>query len=248
MGKYIIRLDDIAPNMNWGNFNKIKALLIHHHISPIIGVIPDNQDESLKKYSTSPDDFWEVIRNLQNIGWSIAIHGYQHKYDTDSKGILGINPRSEFAGHSYEIQQQKIRSAINIFNKQKISADAFMAPSHSFDGVTLRVLNENKVDCVTDGYGLFPYRKNGILFVPQLFAKPRKLPYGVYTFCLHLNSMSDKDLADLEQFIVENKQDIIRFSQAERYAQETTMNNFSIVTLEYILKFARGMRKSLKFK
>ncbi|WHY76636.1 DUF2334 domain-containing protein [Neobacillus sp. WH10] len=247
MAKCIIRLDDIAPNMHWENYKKIKYILLQYNILPIIGVIPDNQDESLKKYPNCENDFWEEIQGVQSKGWSIAIHGYQHKYDTDSKGILGINPRSEFAGHSYGTQLKKIRSAIKIFQNNKIFADAFMAPSHSFDEITLKVLSENNVCCVTDGYGLFPYKKNGILFVPQLFAKPRKLPYGVFTFCLHLNTMDENDLTRLEQFIVKNKQDIIPFSQAKHFVSDKLMNNLSIILLEHILKFARAMKKFLKF-
>ena len=33
--KYLLRFDDIAPNMNWRLFNKIRELLIKYKIKPI---------------------------------------------------------------------------------------------------------------------------------------------------------------------------------------------------------------------
>ena len=48
--KYLLRFDDIAPNMNWRLFYKIKELLIKYKIKPILGVIPNNKDKELKKF------------------------------------------------------------------------------------------------------------------------------------------------------------------------------------------------------
>ena len=48
--KYLLRFDDIAPNMNWRLFYKIKELLIKYKIKPILGVIPNNKDKELKNF------------------------------------------------------------------------------------------------------------------------------------------------------------------------------------------------------
>ena len=82
---YIIRLDDIAPNMNWEMMNKVKKLFIEYDVKPILGVIPKNQDKELQSYPLCNFDFWEEIRSLKNQGWIIAMHGYEHSYNTFCK-------------------------------------------------------------------------------------------------------------------------------------------------------------------
>ena len=114
-GKYIFRLDDICENMNWENFDKIKQIFIENDVKPIIGVIPNNQDKELKSYPKCSGDFWKEVKELQDEkGWTVALHGYNHVYDTCDSGILGINNRSEFAGLSKEVQNEKIKDGIEI--------------------------------------------------------------------------------------------------------------------------------------
>ena len=76
----ILRLDDIAPNMNWKMMNKVKNLFNKYNLKPIIGVIPNNEDIELKSYPECNFKFWDEIKNLQNQGWEIAMHGYRHLY------------------------------------------------------------------------------------------------------------------------------------------------------------------------
>ena len=45
--KIVIRMDDIAPNMDMGKFRRFKRLLDEYKIQPLIGVIPENKDEKL---------------------------------------------------------------------------------------------------------------------------------------------------------------------------------------------------------
>ena len=47
MVRYIIRLDDASPTMNWSKWNAIFEILDKFHIKPIIAVIPNNEDKSL---------------------------------------------------------------------------------------------------------------------------------------------------------------------------------------------------------
>ena len=41
--KIVIRLDDIAPNMNWDMMKKTKDLFKKYNVKPLIGVIPKNE-------------------------------------------------------------------------------------------------------------------------------------------------------------------------------------------------------------
>ena len=43
----LIRLDDIAENMNWDLMNKSELLFEKYKIKPVLGVIPNNQDNEL---------------------------------------------------------------------------------------------------------------------------------------------------------------------------------------------------------
>ena len=40
----LIRIDDIAENMNWQLMNKCEILFNKYNIKPVLGVIPKNKD------------------------------------------------------------------------------------------------------------------------------------------------------------------------------------------------------------
>ena len=46
----LIRLDDIAENMNWELMDRSEALFNKFNIKPVIGVIPKNQDKDLNRF------------------------------------------------------------------------------------------------------------------------------------------------------------------------------------------------------
>lgn len=211
MKKYIFRLDDISWDMNYENFDRICSLFLKYDVRPIIGVIPHNEDPKLKSFckkNISEKAFWELIRKLQkDYGWAIAMHGFNHLYCSSDSGLMKKNKRSEFAGVSYDIQNDKIERGIEIFSKQGVSIDAFMAPAHSFDKQTLKALLNNKIDVITDGIGPYPYKRDGVLFVPQIWPWPNKRLYGIDTVCFHINSWDDNLFAKLEDFLQRNVKD-----------------------------------------
>ena len=46
----IIRIDDIAENMNWQLMEKCEELFDKYNIKPVLGVIPNNKDRELLNY------------------------------------------------------------------------------------------------------------------------------------------------------------------------------------------------------
>lgn len=44
---------------------------------------------------------------LEKKGWIIALHGYEHVFETTSGGINPVNNKSEFAGVNLEKQKKK---------------------------------------------------------------------------------------------------------------------------------------------
>ena len=71
----LIRMDDIAENMNWSLMKKCEDLFDELNIKPLLGVIPKNEDSELLKYDKS-GDFWQEVRNWSKNGWEISMHGY----------------------------------------------------------------------------------------------------------------------------------------------------------------------------
>ena len=109
----LIRIDDIAENMNWNLMKKSEQLFDEYKIKPVLGVIPENKDNELLSYPKK-DNFWEQVRIWKNKGWEIAMHGYTHVYDKQSekKDYFNYGGDSEFYGLDYNTQLSKIEFGI----------------------------------------------------------------------------------------------------------------------------------------
>ena len=222
--KYILRFDDIAPNMNWRGFLRIKQACDEAGVKPLLGVIPDNKDPRLLRYPRTPVPFFSEMRRLQDAGWAIAQHGFQHQYVTRSGGLLNLASKSEFAGLPLESQRRKIQSGKALLEARGIKTETFMAPSHSFDEHTLSALVDLGFTNVTDGLSLWPYHESGLLFVPQLFGKPKPMPFGLFTFCLHVNTMTATETLRVARFIREHAEDFISFNDAGVFASANSIH------------------------
>lgn len=204
------RLDDITPDMDWNRFYRTKAIFDKYRIKPLIGVVPDNDDPSLRR-GEYHEDFWEYIRALEKSGWEIAQHGYRHVYETKKSGMLGLKKASEFAGLPYDVQYEKIKSGREILQNNGLNATIFMAPGHTYDRKTLKALKSLGFTCVTDGYANTPYRTRGLLFIPCRSSRPA-LSRGVDTICLHCNELGESDYRELENFLEKHSGQVISFS------------------------------------
>ena len=204
--KLTVRLDDITPGMDSGKFLRMKELLFGAGIYPLLGVVPENKDETLNK-EAADEGFWDNLKQYRDRGAVIAMHGLNHVYDTKDPGIFPLNPFSEFAGHEYPEQREKIRKGKGILKEHGIETDVFMAPGHSFDQNTLRALKEEGFRYITDGFGERPYLREGLTFLPISFRKkdsldPRKKGYTTLVF--HTNEMTASDFESLEK-LIENR-------------------------------------------
>ena len=223
-GGCLIRIDDVAPNMNWEGYFRVKALFDTHGVRPVLGVIPDNRDPDLLKQPLCDFDFWGEIRDVQARGWEIAIHGHRHLYDIEARNHLGISARSEFAGHDLEVQLDRLRRAKAIFEANGVPVESFFAPSHTFDINTIEALKAIGVTSILDGYGLYPFHEAGMLFVPHLVGRTIAPPVGVHTSVHHLNHYGDADFVALERFIAGNGQAMLSYSEAKALVRDTVWN------------------------
>lgn len=214
MAVLAIRLDDITPDMNWDNFDKIKSIFDQYDIKPLLGIVPDNQDPHLKYGEVRPD-FWDYMLTLEKQGWTLAQHGYQHVYETKESGILGINPFSEFAGLPYDEQFEKLRKGQEILQNNGIYATVFMAPGHTYDDATRLALQQMKFQYVTDGYCDRPYEWDDIGYLPCTLSEP-KIPKYFDTLCLHINDMSEEYMNQLDHFLSENEEYVISYAELLR--------------------------------
>lgn len=211
--KVAFRIDDVTHTMNWEKFNSFCCLFDKYGIKPLLGVIPDNHDSSLR-IDTPRLRFWDDIRALSAKGYVIAQHGYQHVYHTSFAGILGINAYSEFVGLSYLEQLDKITAGKKILDDEGLSSQIWMAPAHSYDYNTLSALTAAGFKYISDGYALFPYTKYGLKFLPCQVARPFSiLRFGFYTICIHPNCSTCKYLQLLEQFISEFRKHCLNYTE-----------------------------------
>jgi len=212
--RYLVRFDDLCPTMDWTVWNAMESILIDLEIKPILAVIPDNRDPKLM-VDPPAADFWDRVRGWQARGWTIGLHGYQHTYVNAEPGILHLNRQSEFAGLSYEDQHEKLRQGLAIFSREGVRAEAWIAPAHSFDWVTVAALKALDVRIISDGFAFFPYRdSHGNTWIPQQFASPRPMPLGVWTFCCHPNGLTPEGLTRFQRSLERLRPGMISLAEA----------------------------------
>lgn len=199
--KYLIRLDDASSYSDMEKWKRLEQIFDVHNIKPIIAVIPDNQDKSIQ-FKPKNDFFWDWIKSLENKDWTIALHGYQHLYHTvpRKKNIFPFYSRSEFTGLDLETQRNKIRKAMQIFSNHKVDPKLWVAPGHCFDDNTLKALSlETNICMVSDGIALKPYFDENFFFIPQQLWSFKKKYSGIWTVCLHPDTMTNQDFEQLAQ-------------------------------------------------
>ncbi len=226
---FFVRFDDICPTMDLKQFKKAKELMDKYDIKPLIGVIPDNKDPEQMKDSEM-SNFWGVIKELQNDGWSIAMHGYNHVYNQDNpKTMICGRKHSEFAGNSYAEQYEMIKRGKEVFESHGIFTNMFFAPAHTYDKNTLKVLEANGFHYNIDGFSRKPYKQYGIINIPcRSFGTPRKCRGIINVSVNHPTEWTRSDKArgynDLQIFCETYKRYIRDFSKVK----EIPVGNFVI--------------------
>lgn len=211
--KYLIRLDDASPTMDKYKWQKMESLLDKFDIKPIVAVIPNNCDKQQFIDEFDPN-FWNKVRIWQKKKWTIALHGYDHCYITNDPGIIPFNFDSEFAGVPVEKQIEKLNKAIDIFNREGILTEVFVAPSHSFDLNTLEALKvSTNIRIISDGLAINPYYSDDFFWIPQQLWNYRDMKFGIWTICLHPNVMKETDFEELNKFIQINNN---KFTSVEK--------------------------------
>ena len=236
MLSYIMRLDDACPSMNRDAWERTERILDQYAIRPIVGIIPDSRDESFA-WTMDPDFWTGTVRRYAAKHWTIAQHGCHHRYLSHIK--------SEFRGLSYDQQTDIIRRGHRILQDHGVVPTCFFAPAHAFDDVTVDVCRDTGFfEFISDGKALFPYRYRGMLFIPSLFDTPKALfPFGVFTFVLHPNTMTDTGFDRLESFCRKHQR---RFTTADVVAATFQETNRDRTILDRLFAKGIGIKRVLR--
>ena len=193
--KVLIRFDDICPTMDWEQWERAEKVFKKYNIKPLIGVIPDCEDPDL--LITPPrENFWEWLKSKKEEGYEIAMHGYKHLYDNRCRGVINKGLNTEFAGHPYEEQLDKISKGKAILESHGIKTDIFFAPSHSYDDNTLKALAACGFKYNDDGKSTKPIRRYGVRCIPCRAGGAFSLiPQSYRTFVFHAHEWARPDKA-----------------------------------------------------
>lgn len=211
----VFRLDDICDTMNIGRFFQMKELLDRYDIKPLLGIVPLNEDRTLVM-NEPYHNFLELMHSCKNSGWSIAMHGTHHLYDTAVKGIATRRPKSEFAGKALAEQISLIKEGREKMIADGLYTDIFFAPGHSYDRNTIFALKDCGFHVISDGRTRQNYQWKGMNFVPVRHYGLYMEPGGqITTMCFHLNNMDEQDFDKTEKYIVKHIENIISFDEAK---------------------------------
>lgn len=234
MRKITIRIDDITEDMDWEKFHRFEALLEQYGICPLIGVIPANQDQSLK-VGEKKEDYVDWLKEKQKQGWVIAMHGYDHIYTTKKGGIFPLNHFSEFAGLDLATQVKKLREGVRAMHEMNLRTEIFMAPAHSFDRNTVKALKMCGFRYITDGFGSGPYERGGMIYLPIAIQKSKEFGKkdGITTFVVHTATMREEDFRSYEKMFEKYQDQFV--SYGEMLKRSAVPRNLFMSIWEYSL-------------
>jgi len=245
--KYLIRLDDACDTLCKKNWNSIEQILDKFKIKPVVGVIPENLDNSLN-YESKDKNFWKKVKLWEQKGWTIALHGFNHLFHKVDKKklIFPYYDYSEFAGLKKNFQSNLLKKACKKFLKHNITPKVWVAPRHTFDQSTLEALKiSTDIRIVSDGIALYPYQYNDFTFVPQQLWWPKKCYFGVWTICLHPNNMDKYSIKRFEQSLIKDNlyKSFISLKNILHYKRNKSFFDKSFETIFFLFRNYKNRTK-----
>jgi len=198
--QYLLRIDDLCPTVSRRRWERILSLIEEFEIKPILAVVPDNRDRELMRDEPDPG-FWARMRAMEAAGATIALHGYQHLCRNIGKSLLPLHLHSEFCGISRDTQQQWIESGLQILRGQGLNPRVWVAPRHGFDSNTLAALRRAGIKMLSDGLARAPFKRGGLIWIPQQLWGPAEKSKGLWTICMHPNTAREEQVEELRAFL-----------------------------------------------
>jgi len=198
--QYLLRFDDLCPTMDRERWERFVPLLERYGIRPILAVVPENCDPELR---AAPEDagFWEEMRSWQARGAAIGLHGYRHLCMGEGRSLVPLDRQTEFAGAPAAIQREWIGAGQRVLREHGLEPRVWVAPRHGTDRETVKALLEAGIGVISDGLGRKPVRWHGAVWIPQQLWGPAEKTDGLWTICLHANTVTEAGTAELERFL-----------------------------------------------
>jgi hypothetical protein len=217
--RFLLRFDDICPTMRWETWSEIETSLVEFGVKPILAVVPDNRDPVLE-IDPPITDFWQRVRRWQDRGWTIALHGYQHRYVARDGGLVTLRKKSEFASLSTRDQAEKLRRGTEIFAREGIRTRVWIAPGNAFDECTVSLLPGFGITIISAGWFWTPFMgPHEMVWLPCQLSQLRSVPSGVWTVCYHCNSWSRSDLDEFRNGLKRYKDQIASLEEVLQSCQ-----------------------------
>jgi predicted deacetylase len=244
--EYLLRCDDLCPTISAERWRHVESLIEEFQLQPILAVIPDNRDPELE---VSPPDsnFYERMRRLETSGAIIGLHGYRHLCESRGRSLVGLARTSEFAGVPAKIQREWIHEGLRILRGRGLNPKIWVAPRHGFDRHTIDALCAEGITLLSDGFARVPFRCGGLTWIPQQLWGPVEKPRGLWTICLHPNTVPDAEITAVRAFLTVHSDQFTSVYRVLFRGQPTTLTLAERVYAEAALlrlKISRAARRS----
>lgn len=214
--QYLLRCDDLCPTASWPRWQRFLSLIEEFKIQPILAVVPDNRDPDLQLSPPDPG-FWKRVCAMESAGATIALHGYRHLAQSRGRSLVALHRMTEFAGVAAETQRLWIHAGLTILRGHGLNPRVWVAPRHGFDARTLHALREEGIDVLSDGFARVPFRREGLIWIPQQLWEPVEKAQGLWTICAHPNTAKDSSVDRLREFLRDHA---AHFTSVERVLRE----------------------------
>jgi hypothetical protein len=198
--EYLLRCDDLCPTISAERWRRVESLIEEFKLQPILAVIPDNRDPALQHSPPDPK-FFDRMRRFEAAGAIIGLHGYRHLCESRGHSLVGLARASEFAGVPASTQREWIHEGLQILRGHGLNPKIWVAPRHGFDRNTLNALRAEGIALLSDGFARVPFRRGGLTWIPQQLWGPVDKSKGIWTICVHPDTICDADLAALRAFL-----------------------------------------------
>jgi predicted deacetylase len=214
--QYLLRFDDLCPTVSRPQWQRFLPLLEEFHLRAILAVVPDNRDRDLDRARPDPE-FWSHMRSMEAAGACIALHGYRHLCHSKGKSLVPLHSHSEFAGAPADIQREWIATGLSILRGHGLNPRIWVAPRHGFDRNTLLALGSEGIHLLSDGLARRPFTRSGLTWIPQQLWAPVEKSSGLWTICIHPNTVSDSLVDRLRGFL---RRHAAQFTSVDRVVEE----------------------------
>lgn len=218
--QYLLRIDDVCPTVHHESWAQLVLLIREFGIQPILAVVPQNEDPHLQQ---SPEDpqVWEELCAMQAAGAAIGLHGLNHLCTSRGKSLIPMHREVEFTGLAVEAQRARLRTGIEILRGKGLEPRLWVAPRHGFDRNTLKALQAEGIEWLSDGMARVPFVRGGVRWIPQQLWGPVNKAAGVWTICLHPGPALCNQLEEINVFVKRNRAQFTSFDRVRDEFIET---------------------------